>query len=134
MAQNRLIHLGVALLPLVALGSALSCRPSGKVRLNINDAGRQIELRKGRTFDISLEANPTTGFRWEVAELDEQIVVQSAEPEFTPQAERIGAGGTQVFHFRAVGVGQTRLTLVYRRPWEKGVAPQQSYSLDILVR
>ena len=121
------------LLSLVVAGMMSTCGAPGKVRLNINDAGRQIELKRGQSFDISLESNPTTGFSWEIAELDEKIVAPSAEAEFTPQAERIGAGGVQVFHFRAVGAGQTSLTLVYRRSWEKGVAPQRSYTLDILV-
>jgi predicted secreted protein len=46
----------------------------------------------------------------------------------------VGAGGVEVFRFEAAGSGQTDLTLVYHRPWEKGVDPLETFAVQITVR
>ncbi len=94
-------------------------------------------LEEGEAFEIALAGNPTTGYVWEVTEIDEQIVQQTAEEyildpyegEFPP----LGLGGTYVFRFRAVGSGQTTLKLVYHRPWEKDVEPLKTYIVEIII-
>ena len=105
-----------------------------ELSLNANNANGRVELRKNQSFIISLESNPTTGYSWEVSALDERLLQQNGAPEFTPQTDRIGAGGIQTFHFRAIERGETQLTLVYRRPWETAVLPAKSYAVTIVVR
>jgi inhibitor of cysteine peptidase len=46
----------------------------------------------------------------------------------------VGAGGTEIWTFRAVRKGKTTLTLGYVRPWEKGIAPVKTVSWPITVR
>ena len=123
-------HWLLLLLPLVLLAGCAA----PELSLNANHANGRVEVRKNQPFIISLEGNPTTGFAWEVSALDERLLRQSAAPEFTPQNDRIGAGGIQTFHFRAIERGETQLTLVYRRPWETGAPPAQTYAVTIVVR
>ena len=61
------------------------------------------------------------------------ILKQEGEVAFTPSSSAIGAGGTQAFRFKAIGTGQTTLTLVYRRPWENNVAPTQTFTIQVSV-
>ena len=122
---------------LSVLGLASACsppQPAGAVQLDIGDDGHQVELQKGQSLEVSLEANPTTGYTWEVEELDEQILRAVGEPEFKPQSDLMGAPGIQTLRFQAVGVGQTTLKLIYHRRWEKGVKPLQVYSAEVAVR
>jgi inhibitor of cysteine peptidase len=105
-----------------------------EIALNANHASGRVTLRKNQTFQISLESNPTTGYAWEVSAIDEDLLQQLAAPEFTPQSDRIGAGGIQTFHFRAIERGETQLTLVYRRPWEANVPSAKIYTVTIIVR
>ena len=92
-------------------------------------------LQKGETFEITLDANATTGFSWEVAEIDEDIV-QLVGSEYVPDsnAERlVGKGGKTVFRFQAVGSGGTTIKLVYRRSWEADVEPLETHIVQVTV-
>lgn len=122
---------------LLALAMAFACSPAQRaktIKLDVSDAGHRVELKKGQRLEISLEANPTTGYEWEVEKLDEQILRPVGEPEFKPQSDLMGAPGVQTLHFQAVSAGQTTLRLMYHRRWEKGVEPLQTYSVEVVVR
>jgi inhibitor of cysteine peptidase len=111
----------------------------GKKEMSIGRAenGGTVELKIGETLMVSLDSNITTGYSWEIAESDESILKLKGEPEYVePKSDPqlVGAGGTQVFRFEALKAGQATLTLVYRRPWEKDVAPADTYSLTVTVK
>ena len=132
--MDKMFTMAIMLSLLAALATAAGCRPS-EVKLGVEDSGREIELRKGQLLVITLEANPTTGYTWEVAEpLDEQILRPVGEVEFKPESDLVGAPGVQVLRFEAVKAGQTALKLVYHRPWEEGVEPLETFSLQVVVR
>lgn len=124
----------VVLLSLLLAGTA-GCAPPKEVKVRADDNSRQIELRKGQTMVITLEANPTTGYTWEVEKpLDEGGLRQVGEPEFKPESDLIGAPGVQTLRFEAVNAGQTTLNLVYHRPWEEDVEPLETFSVQVVVR
>jgi inhibitor of cysteine peptidase len=127
----------IALLTLlIALTVAAGCSPQQQeVKATIDDAGREVQLKKGQTLVVTLEGNPTTGYSWEVEEpLDEQVLRQVGEAEFKTESDLVGAGGVQILRFEAVNAGQTTLKLVYHRPWEKDVEPLETYSIQVVVR
>ncbi len=126
----------VALLTLiVALTLATGCTSQQEVKASVDDAGREKQLKKGQTLVVTLEGNPTTGYSWEVAEpLNEQVLRQMGEAEFQQESDLVGAGGVQILRFEAVNAGKTTLKLVYHRPWEEGVEPLETYSIEIVVR
>lgn len=119
---------------LALLVLAAGCGPAKEVKLDASDNGRQVELQKGQALVITLESNPTTGFMWEVVELEESILRQIGEAEFQSESEAVGAGGTETFRFEAVKAGQMALKLVYHRPWEEDVEPLETFSLQVMVR
>ena len=134
MPNNR-FNLVALLGLLVALTLATGCTPQQEVKASIADDGREKQLKKGQTLVITLEGNPTTGYSWEAAEpLDEQVLQQAGEPEFKAESDALGAGGVQVLRFEAVNAGKTTLKLVYHRPWEEGVEPLETYSIEVVVR
>ena len=109
--------------------------PTGSpIQVDSGSNGQLVVLARDQTLEVSLEANPSTGYTWEVATIDESILRLLGEPQFLPESSAVGAGGTQTFRFEAAGTGQTDLRLVYRRPWEQGVAPLQAFSLNVVVR
>jgi len=115
--------------------TALSaCGSTNEVKLDAGDDGSQVELKAGQTLVVSLEGNPTTGYTWEAAELDEQVLQQVGETEFKPESDAIGAGGVQTLSFETANSGQTTLNLVYRRPWETDVEPAETFSVQVVVR
>jgi len=94
------------------------------------------ELKAGEEFEISLVANPSTGYAWEVAELDESKVqlVSDNFVEGSASGQVVGASGQTVLKFKALASGQTRIKLVYRRAWETGVEPVKTHMVQVDAR
>ena len=93
-------------------------------------------MNVGDTLVIQLASNPSTGFTWEVKDLDAAMLEPVGEPEFkdadTPPG-LVGAGGTLSTTFHALKPGSTTLTLVYHRPWETDVEPIDTFTVTITV-
>jgi len=125
---------GVACTPLAAAGTPSPTAPPSEVRLGDADNGRQVELKMGQQLVVSLEGNPSTGYTWEVTEVDAKVLRQSGEPEFQPQSNLPGAPALITLRFQTVGAGTTDLKLAYRRPWEKNTPPAQTFAVRVSVR
>jgi len=106
------------------------------VEVNEDNHGGQIELELGEILVVTLESNPSTGYRWEVVENNDSILKQFGEVEFksseTSDPPMVGAGGWEIFRFKAVSTGQITLELVYHRSWED-VEPLKTFSLQVTV-
>lgn len=135
MNRESQIIMVLTLLMGVAAILASGCGPaSQEVPLTAHDNGRQIEIHRGQALNISLPGNPSTGYIWQLDEVDEQILLQKGKPNFEPKSNEVGAPGLQTFRFQAVETGETILRLVYRRPWEDDVKPLQVFSIRVSVR
>ena len=141
MAKKRSL-IGGALIALVILVVLLLAytppeggqQASGEVRLAAADNGHTIELTTGQIVIITLEANPTTGYTWEVAEAPGgQVMRQAGEIEFESDSDAIGAGGVQTVRFEVLNAGRTSLKLVYHRPWETDVEPLDTFSIQVVA-
>jgi predicted secreted protein len=106
------------------------------VDVNEADNGGQIELELGKLLVVTLESNPSTGYRWELVDDNESILKQFGEVEFkssdTSDPPMVGAGGWEIFRFKAVSTGQMNLELVYHRSWED-VEPVKTFSIQVTV-
>ncbi|MBN1138577.1 MAG: protease inhibitor I42 family protein, partial [Anaerolineae bacterium] len=124
------------LLSLGSMTSAASPPSAGgrqEIRVTERDNGRGVDL-KGEVLVVSLASNPSTGYGWQVRGLDARILHRVGDAEWLPDTPgKLGAPGTQVLRFAAIGKGRARLDLVYARPWETAAAPAQSFSLEVRV-
>ena len=127
MKSLKIFGLFILLVSLLA-----ACNTQGKV-LTEKDNGTQVHIAVGEQFSVVLESNPTTGYQWEVGEIDRMVLKQlSAEYDAdTPQLA--GSGGAEIFTFEAIGTGETSLTFIYRRSWEDA-APAETFSVQIVVK
>jgi predicted secreted protein len=109
-----------------------------EVNVDEDNDGSQVELEQGQILVVTLESNPTTGYSWEVVETQESILEQMGDAEFKPsqtgEPPLVGAGGWEIFRFKAISAGQMTLQLVYRRPWEEGVEPIKTFSIQVVVK
>jgi len=129
MTYGSILMLTIASLTLAGCGS------SKEITLGAKDNGTQIELEQGQTLAIALDSNPTTGYSWarDPAKAGD-VLVQVGEAEYKSQSKLVGGGGIETLRYRADAPGKTTLTLIYRRPWEEGAKPAQTYTLEVSVR
>ncbi|MCW3135098.1 MAG: protease inhibitor I42 family protein [Methanophagales archaeon] len=101
--------------------------------LNATDNNTTINATIGEFLVVTLEANPTTGYTWEVEELNEQVLQQIGDIAFVPESNLIGAGGIQIATFEVVGPGNATINMVYHRPWETDVEPADTFTLNVFA-
>ena len=124
----------LALVPL-ALLLAVSCGPRGKgLQLKEENSGQKVTLDVGQTLTLTLKSNPTTGYQWQIAQLEEAVLKLSSYEYRADMPITIGSGGVDVWSFEAQAPGQTTLRLEYVRPWEEGKEPIQTFSVEVVVR
>ncbi len=137
MTGKGLTHIILVVILVVVLAMAAGCAKSNEVRIDEGQNGQQVAVKQDQTLAVKLESNPTTGYSWEVAECDAAVLQQQGESTYE-QANKnqnlAGGGGWQTFHFQPLKAGETRLKLIYRRPWEKGVEPIKTYEVDVKVK
>lgn len=119
-----------------AILSLGACGPpaQGSRQFSENDSGSTVELRTGDTLKVMLGGNPTTGYQWEIASVDSNVVKQRGDPEYRSDSAAVGASGKFTFTFEAAAPGQTVLRLVYRRPFEKNVPPARTFEITAVVK
>ncbi len=107
------------------------------VNVDEDDDGGEVVLKQGQVLVVTLESNPSTGYSWAVLENQNPILEQVGESEYKPSEQgdppMVGAGGWEIFRFKAVNSGQTTLKLVYRRPWETEANSANTFTIDVVV-
>ena len=97
------------------------------------DKGKSITVQQGDVVLIRLPENPTTGYRWAVEEIDEDILNLEDSGFALPSDVGIGGGGERTLRFIAKSTGTTHLELELRREWEVDTPASQRYGLMIQV-
>ncbi len=99
--------------------------------------GTTETVKRGDTLAVHLDANPTSGYRWELVRLAGDAVVSVPLADFQPETAagvpRVGAPGHTTFRFRALKPGTSAIEVVYRRPWETTVAASRVVRFEISV-
>ena len=89
----------------------------GNIYISKVQDGQTIAAHVDDLIALELPSNPTTGYKWAFASIDESlIVVESADYHAANTA--IGSGGAERWMLRARFPGTTRIELKRLRPWE----------------
>lgn len=131
----RTLHI---LLLITLVGALLvGCGTKGEVQVGVEDNGGTVEIDVGEVLIISLESNPTTGYSWHVESVDAGVLAQKGEAEFddSDSEDLVGAPGVEIYRFEARKPGETSLTLLYYRSWEKDVPPLplETFGIQVIV-
>lgn len=107
---------------------------SKTVKVTGEDDNRSVKLSVGDILEVTLDGNPTTGYQWEVAQVDGSVLKKVGETEYATSEAGLGAGGKVTLRFEAASVGETTLNLVYHRPFEQETPPTKTFTLAIEVQ
>jgi inhibitor of cysteine peptidase len=132
----------IASMTLLLRGMFLTCLFSGfaaaaQLDLTEKENGKDLWMDRGDLLVFHLPANPSTGYSWSVAASKPGLLLQQGEAicEIPKSAKgRVGAGGTEVWRFRAERAGTLTLTFSYARVWEKGLPPVKTLRWPVTIR
>lgn len=89
-----------------------------------------IPARVGEVFEISLPANPATGYGWNV-DYDSALLSLKSTQYAVPPSRALGAKGSSIYLFEPLRPGRTTIYFVYKRSWENIVADKRAFQVDI---
>jgi inhibitor of cysteine peptidase len=99
------------------------------MELTESDVRGEHALGVGEELVLRLEENPTTGFRWQPADLPEGVTL--ADDGFVPPtAARPGQGGVHTFRVRPTAPGAYRVAIALGRSWG-ATAPERSVEFTV---
>lgn len=132
---SLLLALAAVALVTIAVLALTQADLAGRDTISIgpDNIAQVASLGVGQELEISLRANPSTGYQWIVASSDATLLAQIGEPAFVADTDLIGASGTMTFRFEALEVGESTLQLHYLRPWENA-APIDIVEVTVTVR
>ena len=94
-----------------------------------------VNLKVGAVLEVRLEANHTTGYSWVFAPALNPVLMRQGKTVYQEHVagSTVGAGGVEVWRFKAVKAGQQGLHFEYRRPWEQGSPPAKVVTFTVTV-
>ena len=119
----------------VAIASLMTTHPARAA----DKASTTVKVTAGQEFTITLEANHTTGFSWQLAKPLDETLVKSVKNDYKPTPQKAGGspmtgvGGTETWTFKAVKSGKTPIEFKYVRPWEKDKEPAKTATYQIVM-
>ncbi|MBI5962429.1 MAG: protease inhibitor I42 family protein [Chloroflexi bacterium] len=132
--KKILTFLFIAILLSACSRSAATEEPAAPV-LDISDPSKILEAAIGNEFKIIIDSNPTTGYHWEIIGEVEKTIVEFISKDFKGDEPAMpGSGGVDIWAFRAVGAGETHITLGYYPPSNDPVGPQQTVTFTVTVK
>ncbi len=95
---------------------------------------KEIHVKVGKTFEISLPEISSTGYQWAVGHMPDKSVdlvnTEYKEPE--EEELKVGKTGTRIVTFAAMAPGKDYLKLDYVRLWElPNIAESKEYPLVV---
>jgi predicted secreted protein len=129
--MHRIRAAGMTLVA-VALAATACSSEAAAVTLGPEDTGTTVTVAVDDRIDVALPGNPTTGYTWTIAAIDDAVLVSRGEPAFRADSTLVGSGGTMTLTFDAVGAGTTTVELAYRRPFETAPA-EDTFTVTVVV-
>lgn len=127
-----LIGLVILLLTMAMANSQGTTNMSEKTEEYLNP-GEPIKVKAGRIFAIRMESNPTTGYSWQLSKALDNKIILVTNAYIPPDSKLCGAGGHEVWAFKAIGEGPTDISMKYVRPWEKD-QPARTNVFTVIVK
>jgi len=120
-------------LSVVLLFSASGCGKPKAMKVTVS-GNKTVGVWQGQMLKIELASNATTGYLWRDGDLSGNKVLEKlGKYRYVHKSRLVGAGGTQVFRFKAAKKGKEKLVFEYIRPWEKDKKPAKKYVVKVIV-
>jgi inhibitor of cysteine peptidase len=89
-----------------------------KHRIDESFDAKTIQVAGGDTIELRLDESPTTGYRWEITEINKQQLHLSDQQYALREGVGMGGGGVRIFYLEVLHQGAGRIVLENRQRWE----------------
>ncbi len=113
----------------------LAMASCGKKKPAVEETSETQNVVVGQCFIVTLEAEPSTGYDWVLAQpLDTNLVqVVNTDIAYPSGDATPGAPVSEAWSFQAMAEGSTSIVLEYTRFWEKGASPTKRHTVTVHI-
>ena len=131
--ESRLLFIALITITLLALTACSS--PAKQVSVDESSSDKQVEIAAGGSLKVTLESNQTTGYCWELKPIGDTSVLEKVDNKYeAPNTGLIGAGGKEIWNFKALKAGKSSLTMEYSQPWADGQKGVRTFNLTVVIK
>jgi predicted secreted protein len=94
------------------------------------DPTKTITTGVNQEFVVALDHDPTTTYDWEESHDASMLNLVSKETK-PAEGVQVKPLETQHFRFKALKAGKTKITFLYKRPWELLPIKQLTFNIDV---
>ena len=116
-------------------GTGAGSGSAGQMAVGASYNNKEVNVKVGDVLAVTLESNPTTGYKWQVKGISDKAVLENTGSEFIAGgagAHGAGTPGKEVWIFKALKEGKSTLTMEYLRSWEGNVPAEKTFSLSVV--
>ena len=95
--------------------------------------GKVYFVKKGQPFRVELPANPTTGYNWYVADMDDNYFKIRGSGYNAQKHGGLGSGGTSYWMLTPLKEGFSSIRFLYYRPWEGKDKAVDEYRIRVII-
>lgn len=109
---------------------------SKELSVDIESSGKEVTLATGGILVVTLDSNYSTGYGWNAnANIDDKTVIQQTDHKYlTTGTGEAGAGGKEVWTFKALKAGKSTILMEYRQPFNPNATPAKRFTLTVIVQ
>ena len=106
------------------------------VSVDASYSGKTVEVGIDGSVVVTLESNSSTGFSWELTKISDETVLKQVDQKYEGHGAGAppGAGGQEVWTFKALKKGTSSISMEYSRPWEGGEKAAETFNLTVVVK
>ncbi len=125
----------ILIISIVLLITLINCSPT-TIIIKENSQKEKYSLRKGDIVEVILNANPSTGYKWQIENIDNSKLKMVDETYTAEKVNRdiVGSGGNKIYLFKALKKGNTVIEFKYSRPFEKELPPVKKFHINLDIR
>lgn len=118
---------------MTAVAQTLTARPTpSAAELEITDPAKPIEVAAGNEFHITVGANLSSDYHWELAEAVDPNIVQYVWKDEAPKDSKDpNSIGKDIWRFKAIAPGKTTITLGYYEGMTLNTAQRSVYTVVV---
>jgi inhibitor of cysteine peptidase len=119
-------------------GCSQSSSSPAQVIVDESSNSKTVKVALGGSLQVALNSNHTTGYSWELNQISDTTILEKVSntyetPQATGEKPLVGAGGKELWNFKALKKGTAAISMEYSQPWSGGTKGAQKFNLTVTV-
>ena len=110
-----------------------ACAVTPDIVITEKESGKEYTVKAGEVVEIRLMGQLGTGFSWK-ASIDSAFLEEVGSDVLTGEKQETSGWDTQIFQFKALKAGKTKISFQYKRHWEKKEVVKKDFNCTVTIQ